>query len=821
MKIISPVFTLVLSIVLSSCGGGSSKDGSLLSKLFADTTFVSTQATFAGVRNDYTVTSSGTTYTVVDHFGTTGSTTIANATRLIFLDVTINTLTAVSAAKISAANLTTLIELYVAFFNRVPDADGLNYWINQFSAGQSLKSIADSFYGAGIANAATTGYTANMTNADFINIVYKNVLGRADGADADGLNYWTGKLLDGTATRGSLVIDILASAHTYKGDKTYGYVADLLDNKSTVSKSVAVDAGINFNTDPITKGILVAAAITSTDMNAARSVIGLNDLGFSASSIPAMNSVATRAVATFPSEIVIPTTSSATIPPVPANVTVAPSGANLKLWIYDPRSPNAAVVKPSIFYVTAGSSVWKFTTGSADGTLFLTLAAGAYQFDTVEPNSQTSLFSRHRYFVTVSNSGAVSMDGLTADSNGFFAVTVDLVTTVPAAVQQLRDKLTALAKEPASTFKPTSECQLIDQITPNRSLSTDLSAGFPKVRTRLPSYGRIRTLIIPVDFSDQAGIDNPVTAFTPIANNFRDFYAKQSYGRVAFDVDILPTWVRLPFLSTKYNMGSNVGAGDASGYRKAIFDSISPLIDLSQYDAVYPLVPKETPMSSIGWGPAITYPIFTTTGYVTNGASGGADMYLNTNNGIIGGDWKWMVHETGHAFGLYDEDLNHASQTLGYWSVMAMSWTNNAIEHNGWDRYLQGWLADAQVACLPKKTISAAGTTIKISPLVRQNAATKVIMVTLSTSKMLVMESRKNEGYDNIKASNEGVLVYTVDMTIGQLGGGYNTQRRIGSTSATFEDAALHAGDAIVVDGVTVSVVATSSAGDTVKISVK
>ena len=437
MKIISPVFTLVLSIVLSSCGGGSSKDGSLLSKLFADTTFVSTQATFAGVRNDYTVTSSGTTYTVVDHFGTTGSTTIANATRLIFLDVTINTLTAVSAAKISAANLTTLIELYVAFFNRVPDADGLNYWINQFSAGQSLKSIADSFYGAGIANAATTGYTANMTNADFINIVYKNVLGRADGADADGLNYWTGKLLDGTATRGSLVIDILASAHTYKGDKTYGYVADLLDNKSTVSKSVAVDAGINFNTDPITKGILVAAAITSTDMNAARSVIGLNDLGFSASSIPAMNSVATRAVATFPSEIVIPTTSSATIPPVPANVTVAPSGANLKLWIYDPRSPNAAVVKPSIFYVTAGSSVWKFTTGSADGTLFLTLAAGAYQFDTVEPNSQTSLFSRHRYFVTVSNSGAVSMDGLTADSNGFFAVTVDLVTTVPAAVQQL------------------------------------------------------------------------------------------------------------------------------------------------------------------------------------------------------------------------------------------------------------------------------------------------------------------------------------------------------------------------------------------------
>jgi hypothetical protein len=196
-------------------------------------------------------------------------------------------------------------------------------------------------------------------------------------------------------------------------------------------------------------------------------------------------------------------------------------------------------------------------------------------------------------------------------------------------------------------------------------------------------------------------------------------------------------------------------------------------------------------------------------------------MYFNTNNGIIGADWKWMAHETGHAFGLYDEDLNHASNTLGNWSVMASSWTNSAIEHNGWDRYLQGWLTDAQVSCLPKATLTATGTTVKISPLVRQNAATKAIMVPLSTSKMLVMESRKNEGYDVIKASNEGVLVYTVDMKLGQLGGGYNTQRRTGSTNAYFEDAALHAGDSIVVDGVTVSVVATSSNGDTVKVSVK
>jgi riboflavin synthase alpha subunit len=42
----------------------------------------------------------------------------------------------------------------------------------------------------------------------------------------------------------------------------------------------------------------------------------------------------------------------------------------------------------------------------------------------------------------------------------------------------------------------------------------------------------------------------------------------------------------------------------------------------------------------------------------------------------------------------------------------------------------------------------------------------------------------------------------------------------VGSTDPSFEDAALHAGDSITVDGVTVTVTATSADGDTVKVSV-
>jgi hypothetical protein len=150
---------------------------------------------------------------------------------------------------------------------------------------------------------------------------------------------------------------------------------------------------------------------------------------------------------------------------------------------------------------------------------------------------------------------------------------------------------------------------------------------------------------------------------------------------------------------------------------------------------------------------------------------------------------------------------------------MAMSWSNNAIELGAWDRYLQGWLPQSQVNCVEMNALTTAGVSTKISPIVRQDKEVKTIMVPISSSKILVIESRKSESLDNIPANREGVLVYTVDMKKGQLGGGYEIQKRVGSTDPNFEDAALHAGDSITVGGVKITVSQLSASGDTVKIS--
>jgi M6 family metalloprotease-like protein len=821
-------FPFLFLVILTACGDGRqvSSDGSstatLPERLSAQTDVVQS---FAGVRNSYTITKTTSGYLVTDNVG--GVVTASGATALQFADVRINLLVADNAKTISATNLQSLIELYVAFFNRVPDADGLNYWIDTLRGGTSLDLISESFYQAAIQFTTQTGYSATMSNADFVRIIYKNVLGRTGATappDAD-VNYWANLLTTGVSTKGNLVRTMLSSAHTFVGDATFGWVPQLLDNKIAVATFFSIQQGVNYlsSQDQVTRGMAIAAAVTPTDTAAARTAIGISDTQFNMSSlVPGMNSVAGRAPVALSNIIVVDqNTSVPKPPPVPAFAAASLAGFNFKVWTYDPRD-TTVTLKSSGVFISKDSGSFVFNAANSNGTLGLQLAAGSYLVDVLEASGTTASFTRKRYTVTVAANGVVTVKDVAADANGIFALTVTPVAVVSAAVQARRDSLVARAKQNAADFVPTSSCQLLDQVTPVRTVTTKgLSAGFPKVSVRLPSYGRIRALIVPVDFPDVVGVDNPPLYYKQVANDVRDFYLATSFGRVTFDFEILPSWVRMPFSVSDFGYGATVGSGNPDQYLKSVLARMDPVFNFDQYDVVYFLVPQSMPQAKMGWGPAFTSEYDTKDGYINNGVTGGADMYTTENNGVVGGHWKWMAHETGHIFGLYDEDQDHVSQTLGSWGIMAFNWSNDAIEHNGWDRFLQGWLSDSQFTCLSRAKLASASSTVVLNPIERQNAEVKVAMMPLSSAKMLVVESRKSEGFDKLQSANEGVLVYTVDMTLGHLNGGYKTIRRPGSTDSFFKDAALHAGDSVNVEGVIVTVKSTGSSGDTVIFSGK
>jgi hypothetical protein len=213
-----------------------------------------------------------------------GTDTAKNIEKLQFTDRSINLSIQAKAAtaSISTAVLQNIEELYVGFFKRVPDADGLEFWIDQYKAGKTITQIADSFYDAGVQYSDITGYSSTMIDDEFITLVYANVLGRTGAtAPSDGeVGYWADNLSNGLASRGSMVNAMLKSAHSYANDAEWSWVDKLLNNKTIVATKVAVEWGISY-VDPnlsITEGMAIADAVTAIDTVAAIDLVGVSSL---------------------------------------------------------------------------------------------------------------------------------------------------------------------------------------------------------------------------------------------------------------------------------------------------------------------------------------------------------------------------------------------------------------------------------------------------------------------------------------------------------------------------------------------------------------
>lgn len=99
-----------------------------------------------------------------------------------------------------------VIRLYQAYFLRIPDLSGLNFWTNRYRNGTwTLSAISQSF--------ATSSEFINrygsLTNQQFVEQVYLNVLDRA--GDPSGITYWTNQLNSGNRNRGQVMLEFSES----------------------------------------------------------------------------------------------------------------------------------------------------------------------------------------------------------------------------------------------------------------------------------------------------------------------------------------------------------------------------------------------------------------------------------------------------------------------------------------------------------------------------------------------------------------------------------------------------------------------------------
>ena len=124
-----------------------------------------------------------------------------------------------------------VIKLYIATFGRVGDSEGIKYWIDEKRSGlTTMEQIASSFFDQPETKALYSG----KSNNEFINAIYKNVLGRT--AKENEIDYWVKSLEKGAFKKSETILAIINGA---KGDD-----ATLLNNKLEVGKAY-FDANLN------------------------------------------------------------------------------------------------------------------------------------------------------------------------------------------------------------------------------------------------------------------------------------------------------------------------------------------------------------------------------------------------------------------------------------------------------------------------------------------------------------------------------------------------------------------------------------------------
>lgn len=202
----------------------------------------------------------GETIRVTDRTGAEGTDTLANIEVLQFADAPFELFRFDDVTDLSADQFSSFTEMYIAYFNRAPDAAGLMFWANAFATGTSLEQIAVFFADSPEAQAL---YPTDAPAGAFVEAIYLNVLGRA--SDPAGAAFWTSVLDNGSVSRAEFVLQVLRGA---RADAPADATPDFITQQR---------ADVAYLDSKIDVGIYFSAILGMSDVDNAKDVMALYD----------------------------------------------------------------------------------------------------------------------------------------------------------------------------------------------------------------------------------------------------------------------------------------------------------------------------------------------------------------------------------------------------------------------------------------------------------------------------------------------------------------------------------------------------------------
>ena len=277
--------------------------------------------------------------------------------------------------------------------------------------------------------------------------------------------------------------------------------------------------------------------------------------------------------------------------------------------------------------------------------------------------------------------------------------------------------------------------------------------GFPRGTSdntpALPSTGVANIQLIAIDFSDAVGTADELTAADAEISEYNKWFDFTSNKTLSFNWQYPKRWLRMSRPSPSYAHAKGDPA-TVLPMAQEIVSLADPLIDFTNSDFVFVLFPKTIRGLNDGIGMA-NWRVESAEGPVKN-LFGGADYFYDNKYEL----WSFWIHEWGHPMGL----AGHSPRS----NLSIMDNQNgSSVTLNVWDTFFAGWMGADELYCMPS---AQSKLETQLIPLERLQRGMRGVIVPISTTEALVVESHRAEGWGaRLGAGTYGVLVYYIDTT--------------------------------------------------------
>lgn len=320
-------------------------------------------------------------------------------------------------------------------------------------------------------------------------------------------------------------------------------------------------------------------------------------------------------------------------------------------------------------------------------------------------------------------------------------------------------------RESAQKFDLTPKANLanLDLCRLKTNLTDYWNVGFPRRNNVIPALGKHRAIVLVVEFTDlKANGDEHRVWKTQQIPTFKKYIEFMSYGQLGYEFDVVEKVFSINKSVLSYNLDTDHDAPmkPNASPPQLVSDAIraaDPEIDFSKYAFINVVTPATKLIGYEG----ITGINESADGKLFTSASFGPIREYKDDPA----KYPWLVHESGHAFGLPHPYMNPYKRTttyqLGAWDIMGNAITF-APDFMSWNKFLIGWLSETRAECVDGSVSQK--TSHLVRPLGSQEQNTKAVFVKISDNEVLVVENRRSSLIDLLNREEEGVVVYVVDV---------------------------------------------------------